>query len=138
MRVMGLDIGSKTIGVALSDPFGLIAQTYKTIWRTTLDEDLDELLQIIEEKDVGLIVAGEPRHMNNDRGRSVQIAKNLAARLRDKSGLDLIYQDERLTTVSAERILIESKVRRENRKAHIDKIAASIILQTYLDRRNNG
>lgn len=135
MRILGLDIGSKTIGVAISDPMNIIAQGITTLKRKTLDEDLEALISYIKDYDVGLIVVGKPLNMNNTEGKSIQRVMNVANRLKDKSGIDLVYQDERLTSVSAEKILIDSKVRRENRKKYVDKIAATYILQAYLDRR---
>lgn len=133
-RVAGLDVGDKTIGVAISDPMRIIAQGITTIIRTKLDEDLEKVLKILKENDVELIVVGMPKNMNDTIGPQAQRVMNFANRLKDKSGIELIYQDERLTTVSANKVLIESKVRRENRKKYVDKIAATYILQTYLDR----
>src|SRR5699024_6833936 len=133
-----LDVGSKTIGVAVSDSMNIIAQGVTTIKRKTLDEDLDELLKMINDYNVELIVVGKPLNMNNTEGKSVQRVMNVGNRLRDKSGLEVVYQDERLSTVSANTVLMDSKVRRENRKKYVDKIAATYILQTYLDWRNNG
>lgn len=138
MRILALDVGSKTIGVAMSDPMNIIAQGVTTIKRKTLDEDLDELMKIINDYNVELIVVGKPLNMNNTEGKSVQRVMNVGNRLRDKSGIELVYQDERLSTVSANAVLMDSKVRRENRKKYVDKIAATYILQTYLDWRNNG
>ncbi|WP_425539942.1 Holliday junction resolvase RuvX [Microaceticoccus formicicus] len=133
-RVAGLDVGDKTIGIAISDPMRIIAQGLTTLRRTKLDDDLDVVLKILLEHDVELIVVGMPKNMNDTIGPQAQRVMNFANRLRDKSGIELIYQDERLTTVSANKVLIESKVRRENRKKYVDKIAATYILQTYLDR----
>ncbi len=133
-RVAGLDVGDKTIGIAISDPMRIIAQGLTTITRTKLEDDLAVVLKILKEHDVELIVVGMPKNMNDTIGQQAQRVMNFANRLRDKSGIELIYQDERLTTVSANKVLIESKVRRENRKKYVDKIAATYILQTYLDR----
>lgn len=133
-RVAGLDVGDKTIGIAISDPMRIIAQGLTTITRTKLEDDLAVVLKILKEHDVELIVVGMPKNMNDTIGPQAQRVMNFANRLRDKSGIELIYQDERLTTVSANKVLIESKVRRENRKKYVDKIAATYILQTYLDR----
>lgn len=135
MRIAGLDVGDKTIGIALSDPMGIIASGITTIIRKDLDSDLKTLIKFIEDNSVEIIVVGLPKNMNDTIGPQAQRVMNFANRLRDKTGLKLIYQDERLTTVSANRVLMESKVRRENRKKVIDKIAASYILQTYLDGR---
>lgn len=133
-RVAGLDVGDKTIGIAISDPMRIIAQGLTTITRTKLEDDLAVVLKILKEHDVELIVVGMPKNMNDTIGPQAQRVMNFANKLRDKSGIELIYQDERLTTVSANKVLIESKVRRENRKKYVDKIAATYILQTYLDR----
>lgn len=133
-RVAGLDVGDKTIGIAISDPMRIIAQGLTTIKRTKLEEDLALVLKILIENDVELIIVGMPKNMNDTIGPQAQKVMNFANRLKDKSGIDLIYQDERLTTVSANKVLMESKVRRENRKKYVDKIAATYILQTYLDR----
>ncbi len=137
-RIIGLDVGSKTVGVAISDPFGLFAQGLFTHRRGDLESDLDKLSKIFAEKEAGLIVCGLPLNMDGTSGKSAQRVMNFANRLADRSGIPIVYQDERLSTVSAERVLIETKVRRENRKDHVDKIAASYILQSYLDGRANG
>lgn len=128
-------MGDKTIGIALSDPMGIIASGITTVIRKDLETDLNTLIKFINENSVELLVVGLPKNMNDTIGPQAQRVMNFANRLRDKTGLKLIYQDERLTTVSANRVLMESKVRRENRKKVIDKIAASYILQTYLDGR---
>lgn len=108
-RVAGLDVGDKTIGIAISDPMRIIAQGLTTLRRTKLDDDLDVVLKILLEHDVELIVVGMPKNMNDTIGPQAQRVMNFANRLRDKSGIELIYQDERLTTVSANKVLIESK-----------------------------
>lgn len=135
MRVAGLDVGDKTVGIAVSDPLAMIAHGLMTYQRVALDLDLEEVSSILKEQGVELIVCGLPRNMDSSIGPQAQRVMNFANRLKDKMGIKLIYQDERLTTVSAERVLIESKVRRENRKKYVDKIAATYILQTYLDGR---
>ncbi|MDO5718028.1 MAG: Holliday junction resolvase RuvX [Tissierellia bacterium] len=137
-RIAGLDIGEKTVGIAISDPMHLIAQGLMTYRRKDLETDLLNIIQILKENDVNFIVVGLPKNMNDSLGASSQRVMNFANRLRDKSGLEIYYQDERLTTVSANRVLIESKVRREKRKKYVDKIAATYILQTYLDRGSYG
>lgn len=133
-RLMGLDVGSKTIGVAISDPLFITAQSLETIQRTDLEKDLERLEKIIVEYSIIKIVVGLPYHMNYSLGKEAQRIMNLTNRLRDRTGIEVVYQDERLSTKSANQVLMESKVRREKRKAVIDKIAASYILQTYLDR----
>ena len=136
MRILGLDYGSKTVGVAVSDALGITAQGLETIQRTQankLRKTLARIEQLITEYDIGKIVLGCPKNMNNTEGPRVQATLEFMEMLKRRTGLEVILQDERLTTVSAERVLIESGVRRENRKEVIDKIAAVFILQTYLD-----
>lgn len=136
MRVLGLDYGTKTVGVAISDPLGFTAQGLETIERpkeNKLRKTLARIDQIIKEYNVEKIVLGYPLNMNNTEGPRAEATREFQAMLEKRTGLQVELQDERLTTVSAERVLIESGVRRENRKAVIDKIAAAMILQTWLD-----
>ncbi|MDO5409233.1 MAG: Holliday junction resolvase RuvX [Lachnospiraceae bacterium] len=136
MRILGLDYGSKTVGVAVSDGLGITAQGLETIQRTQankLRKTLARIEQLIKEYDVEKIVLGCPRNMNNTEGPRVQATLEFQEMLKRRTGLEVILQDERLTTVSAEKVLMEAGVRRENRKEVIDKIAAVFILQTYLD-----
>lgn len=138
MRVMGLDYGSKTVGVALSDPLGLTAQGIETIWRkeeNKLRRTCARIEELIRENDVEVIVLGLPRHMNSDIGDRAEKSLEFGEMLRRRTGLEVVMWDERLTTVEAERTLIESNVRREDRKEYIDKIAAVFILQGYLDSK---
>ncbi|HIX98773.1 Holliday junction resolvase RuvX [Lachnoclostridium sp. An118] len=138
MRVMGLDYGSKTVGVAVSDPLGLTAQGIETIWRkdeNKLRKTCARIEELIREYEVGSIVLGLPRHMNSDVGDRAEKSLEFGEMLRRRTGLEVIMWDERLTTVEAERTLIESNVRREDRKKYIDKIAAVFILQGYLDSK---
>ncbi|MBM6947809.1 Holliday junction resolvase RuvX [Mordavella massiliensis] len=138
MRVMGLDYGSKTVGVALSDPLGLTAQGIETIWRrdeNKLRKTCARIEELIREYEVERIVLGLPRHMNSDVGDRAEKSLEFGEMLRRRTGLEVVMWDERLTTVEAERILIESNVRREDRKKYIDKIAAVFILQGYLDSK---
>lgn len=142
MRAMGLDVGTKTIGVALSDPLYLIAHSYITLKRQKQDMDLVNLKEIIKKEDVKEIVLGLPKHMNNKMSDSARRAISLGKDL-EKAGYEIYYQDERLSTKSAQDILIESGVRRENRKQYVDRIAAAFILQQWLDKnkreiKNNG
>ena len=130
MRIMGLDYGSKTVGVAVSDPLGITAQGVETICR----KDENKLRKtLIEEYQVTKIVLGLPKHMNNDIGDRAEKSMAFGEMLKRRTGLEVVMWDERLTTVEAERTLIENKVRREDRKKYIDKIAAVFILQGYLD-----
>lgn len=137
-RAMGLDFGTKTIGVALSDPMYWIAQAHGTIWRKSLPEDIDAMRKIIEEYEVEEIVLGLPLNMDHTWGPSAQRVRSFGAQLEQALGRSVIYQDERLSTVSADRVLIESGVRREKRKKHIDSVAATFILQTWLDGRKRN
>ena len=136
MRVMGLDYGSKTVGVAISDPFGITAQGIETIERkeeNKLRKTLARIEELVKEYEVEKIVLGFPKNMNNTIGERAEKSLELKAMLERRIGIPVIMWDERLTTVEAERTLIESNVRRENRKKYVDKIAAVFILQGYLD-----
>ena len=136
MRVMGLDYGSKTVGVAISDPLGITAQGIETIERkeeNKLRKTLARIEELVKEYEVEKIVLGFPKNMNNTIGERAEKSLELEAMLERRIGIPVIMWDERLTTVEAERTLIESNVRRENRKKYVDKIAAVFILQGYLD-----
>ena len=136
MRVLGLDYGSKTVGVAVSDPLGLTAQGVETIQRkeeNKLRRTCARIEELTREYGAEKIVLGFPKHMNNDIGERAQKTLEFRNMLARRTGLEIILWDERLTTAAAERTLIESSVRRENRKKYIDKIAAVFILQGYLD-----
>ena len=136
MRIMGLDYGTKTVGVAVSDPLGLTAQAVETIERkeeNKLRRTCARIEELIEQYGVEKIVLGFPKHMNNDIGERAEKSLEFRDMLHRRTGLEIVMWDERLTTVAAERTLIESNVRRENRKKHIDQIAAVFILQGYLD-----
>lgn len=132
-RYMGLDIGTKTIGVALSDPMFMIASAHKTIKRTNVENDLDEIEQIINDYNVTKIIVGMPYNMNKSVGPQGQRVMSFVDLIKRRVDNEIIYIDERMTTISANKILMETNVRRENRKEHIDKIAATFILQSYLD-----
>ena len=138
MRMMGLDVGDATIGVAASDELGMIAHGITTIRRTSLQKDLDSLKSIIIEKDIKVIVVGFPKNMNNTVGPRAQISIDFAELLRERfEGIEVVLWDERITTASARRTLIEADVRRNKRKGVIDKLAAILILQNYLDMQSN-
>ena len=137
MRVMGLDYGSKTIGVAISDPLGLTAQGIEIIRReeeNKLRKSLRRIEELIKEYQVEEIVLGFPKNMNNTIGERAEKSLQLLER---RCKLQVIMWDERLTTVEANRTLMESKVRRENRSKYVDMIAAVFILQGYLDSKAN-
>ena len=136
MRILGLDFGSKTVGVAVSDGLLLTAQGVETIERkdeSKLRKTCARIEELIAEYEVTEIVLGLPKNMNNTEGERVEKTKAFGEMLERCTGLPVHYWDERLTTVAAEQILMESGVRRENRKAVIDKVAAGLILQGYLD-----
>ena len=136
MRILGLDYGSKTVGVAGSDPLGLTAQKVETIWRkqeNKLRRTLARIEELIAEYEVEKIVLGFPKNMNNTVGERAEKALEFGEMLKKRTGLEVIMWDERLTTVEADRTLIEAGVRRENRKQYLDGIAAVFILQGYLD-----
>ena len=136
MRILGLDYGSKTVGVAVSAPLGLTAQGVETIWRkqeNKLRQTLARIEELISEYQVERIVLGYPKNMNNTIGERAEKSLEFQQMLERRTGLPVIMWDERLTTVEANRTLIEASVRRENRKQYMDKLAAVFILQGYLD-----
>ena len=140
MRIMGLDYGSKTVGVAVSDTLFLTAQGVETIFRKQenhLRQTLSRIGELCEEYEVEEIVLGFPKNMNNTVGDRAEKSLEFADMLRRRTGLPVVMWDERLTTVEAERALMESGVRRENRKRYVDRIAAVFILQGYLDRKRD-
>jgi len=140
MRILGLDYGTKTIGVAICDPFGWTAQGLETITRQdprNLIDSIKRIKELIDEYNVEKIIVGLPKNMNNTEGERVKSTMYFVNRICRELEIEVETFDERLSTVAAERILIEAQVRRENRKEYIDKIAASIILQTYLDSVSN-
>ena len=140
MRIMGLDYGSKTIGVAISDPLGLTAQGIEIIRReeeNKLRKSLRRIAALIAEYQVEEIVLGFPKNMNNTIGERAEKSLQLKETLEKRCGLPVIMWDERLTTVEANRTLMESGVRRENRSKYVDMIAAVFILQGYLDAKAN-
>lgn len=140
MRIMGLDYGSKTIGVAISDPLGLTAQGIEIIRRedeNKLRKSLRRIEELISEYQVEEIVLGFPKNMNNTIGERAQKSLELKEMLERRCSLPVTMWDERLTTVEANRTLMESGVRRENRSKYVDMIAAVFILQGYLDAKAN-
>ena len=127
---MGLDYGSKTVGAAVSDPLLITAQGIETIWRKSPDK-LRQTLARIEE--LVKIVLGLPKNMNNSEGERCEKTREFGQMLEKRTGIEVIFWDERLTSVEAGQIMMESGVRREERKEYVDKIAAGLILQGYLD-----
>ncbi len=132
-KVMGLDYGEVRIGISMSDMTRLIASPYETFTRKNLDYDLEYLSNLIKEKGVKKVVFGLPLNMDGSEGERVQATREFAKRLVEKSEIAVDFMDERLTSVSAENILVQANVRRDKRKKVIDKLAATIILQEYLD-----
>ena len=140
MRIMGLDYGSKTIGVAVSDPLGLTAQGVESIRReeeNKLRKSLRRVEELVKEYEVEEIVLGFPKNMNNTIGERAEKSLQLKETLERRLGLPVVMWDERLTTVEANRTLMETGVRRENRGKYVDMIAAVFILQGYLDAKAN-
>ena len=136
MRILGLDYGSKTVGVAVSDQLGLTAQSVETVWRkqeNKLRQTMARIEELISEYQVERIVLGYPKNMNNTIGERAQKSLEFKEMLERRTGLEVIMWDERLTTVEANRTLMEASVRRENRKQYLDQLAAVFILQGYLD-----
>ncbi|MBW4828855.1 MAG: Holliday junction resolvase RuvX [Clostridiaceae bacterium] len=133
-RILGLDVGDKTIGVAVSDLLGLTAQGITTIQRDGTENDFKALKNIIDEYEIKKIVIGFPKNMNNTVGPQGEKVLKFVEKIKKRFGLEIILEDERLTTVAAERLLINGDVSRKKRKKVIDKVAATYILQTYLDK----
>lgn len=136
MRILALDIGSRTIGVACSDALHLTAQGIETIRRTSHANDFNRLSEIIKEYEVTKIVVGLPKHMNGTEGDRVEKTKQFVEKMQEVIDLPVEYADERLSTMMAQRSLIEADVSRKKRKGVVDKLAAVFILQTYLDRQS--
>ena len=135
MRILGLDVGSRTVGVSVSDPMGWTAQGVEIIRINEEDKEfgIDRLGEIIKEKNATGVVLGLPKNMNNSEGPRAEASRNYAKLIEKTFGLPTDFQDERLTTVEAERMLIEeANISRKKRKKVIDKIAAEFILQNYL------
>lgn len=136
MKIIALDIGTVRIGIATSDIMEIIASAYEVYRRKNLSEDVKYIASLVSKLDAGEIVIGLPLKLDGSEGQSVDMAREFGEKLSELVSVPIVYQDERLSTVSAERILIESGVRREKRKDKIDSIAATIILQTYLDKKS--
>ena len=140
MRIMGLDYGSKTVGVAVSDALGLTAQGIEIVRRKSenkLRQTLARIEEIAKEYGVEKIVLGFPKHMNNDIGERAEKSLEFKEMLERRTGLPVVMWDERLTTVEADRTMMETGIRRENRKEYVDMIAAVFILQGDLDYLSN-
>ena len=141
MRIIGLDFGSKTVGVAISDELLITAQGIEIVRRKSegkLRQTLARIEEIITEYKVERIVLGFPKNMNNSEGERCEKTLVFKETLERRTGLEVVLWDERLTTVAADHIMMEADVRRENRKNYVDQIAATLILQGYLDSLSNG
>lgn len=136
MRIMGLDFGSRTVGVAISDPLLITAQGIEIIRRkdeNKLRQTLARIEALVEEYEVGKIVLGLPKNMNDTIGERAELTLEFKEKLERRTGLPVVMWDERLTTAAADRAMMEAGIRREDRKNYVDKIAACFILQGYLD-----
>ena len=136
MRVLGLDFGSKTCGVAVSDPLMITAQGVEIIRRkeaNKLRQTLARIEELVREYEADRIVIGLPKNMNNTEGERVELTREFAASVARRTGKEIIFWDERLTTVAADKAMMEAGIRREHRKEYVDMIAAELILQGYLD-----
>ena len=135
MRYLGLDLGSRTLGIAVSDKQGIIASTYKTIHHNEeYDMLLNEVVKLVDELQIEGVVLGFPKNMNNTIGLKGELSLEFKEKLEKKLSVPVYLQDERLSTKSATDMLISGNVSRKNRKKVVDSVAATIILQTYLDR----
>ena len=139
MRYLGIDLGSKTVGLAMSDPTRTIASTYKTIFFKNEDYNstIDEIKQIVEEYDIKKIIIGLPKNMNNTLGERALITTEYKNMLEEELDIPIIMFDERLTSVISNSILIEADMSRKKRKKKVDAIAAQLILQSYLDKKGD-
>lgn len=133
-KIIGLDVGTVRIGIATSDPLGIIASSYEVYRRRNLYLDAKYLSMLSEKLESDIFVIGLPLKMDGSEGESARMVKELASALEKETKSKIVFQDERLSTVSAEKILIESNMRREKRKNVVDQVAATIILQNYLDK----
>lgn len=137
MRYLGLDLGSRTLGISISDKTGLIASSYKTInHNEEYNRLVNDVVNIVKEEDIDAIVLGFPKNMNNTIGPKGELSKSFKEKLEAKLSIPIYLADERLSTKSATDVLISGNVSRKNRKKVVDSIAATIILQSYLDKEN--
>lgn len=134
-RVMGIDYGDVRIGIALSDLMQIIASPFEVYKTKRTDEDINYLCKLIKDNEVETVVFGLPLNMDGSEGERAIITREFASKIANQSGVNVVFQDERLSSVEAEEILIEANVRREDRKKLIDKLSASIILESYLNRK---
>jgi putative Holliday junction resolvase len=132
-RILALDVGKKRIGLAVSDGLGITAQGLPTLHRTRIRDDLDHLDAVCREYEVRLLLVGQPLHMSGSESRQGAYTKEFAGRLAERTGLPVRHLDERLTTVQAERVLRESGISIEKRARAVDRLAAVLLLQSFLD-----
>jgi putative Holliday junction resolvase len=139
MRIMGLDVGSRTVGIAISDELTLTAQGFKTLRRKSMEDDLKEIAAIVHQFEISKIVVGLPKNMNGTLGSQAETVLKWVEILKDRIQVPVVTWDERLSTVGASRVLLEADLSRRKRKKVIDKLAAVLILQGYLEqsRRTN-
>ncbi len=138
MRIMGLDIGSHTIGVAISDELRITAQGLKTIRRKSKEEDFEEIIRIIDQFEISKIVVGLPRNMNGSLGKQAETVLYWIKSLKERIHLPVVTWDERFSTIEASKVLLEADLSRKKRKKAIDKLAAVIILQGYMNHSRNS
>lgn len=132
-RILALDLGKRRIGLAVSDPLGITAQGIETLQRTNIRDDLAALQRTVQEYGVTLLLMGNPLHMSGREGRQAEYTKEFAGRLKEKTGVPVEFWDERLTSVQANRVLRESGMSIEKRAAAVDRLAAVILLESYLE-----
>lgn len=135
-RTVGLDVGDKRIGVAISDGLGMTAQPIGVVSRTSIVKDAEAILALVAGYEIDRFVAGLPIEMSGREGSQAARVRSFCERLAERTNIGVVYQDERMTSLQSERILIESGMRREKRRAVIDKLAATLILQAWLDTRS--
>lgn len=138
MKALGMDLGTKTLGLAVSDKLGIISNPYKTLRYNDIDELVNEVNNLIKDLNIEILVLGYPKNMNNTLGEAIERTEIFKEKLEKVSNMEINLVDERLSTVEAERVLIGADMRRNKRKEVIDSVAASIILDTYLKRIGSG
>jgi putative holliday junction resolvase len=132
-RILALDVGKRRIGLAVSDGLNITAQVLPTLERTTIREDLNRLAEVVSEKEAVLLLVGDPLHMSGGQSRQAQYIRDFAARLSERTSVPVQFWDERLTTVQAQRVLKQSGISIEKRARAVDRLAAVILLESYLD-----
>jgi putative Holliday junction resolvase len=136
-RVLALDYGKRRIGLAISDELGLTAQGLETLERTRVREDVARLAELAAQREVSLVVMGDPIHLSGRRGKQSEAVREFAARLHEKTGIPVEFWDERLTSVEAGRVLRKSGISSRKRARAVDRLAAVLLLESYLDRRSH-